>query len=183
MELNRFVLVTITTVGYGEIIPRSFLGRLFTLPLLLFGLLLIALPSFVLGREFASLWEVMSQRGGVRAVRTRADSISMLIEAHVRATASAPPSLAVEPTEQEADESNVYPPAQSSASTFAPRIGLDEDPKDSRERTLSNRRLGRNQQVLSQQIEELGAMLTEMRAEMRIVQERQERTSGLVDEA
>ncbi|KAJ7074164.1 hypothetical protein C8F01DRAFT_1099454 [Mycena amicta] len=48
-----FVLVTITTVGYGEITPRSFLGRLVTLPLLVFGLLLIALPSFVLGREFS----------------------------------------------------------------------------------------------------------------------------------
>ena len=109
----------------------------------------------------------------------------MLIEAHAQATASAPPSLAVEPTEQEADESNVprYPPAQSSPSTFAPRIGLDEDPRDSQERTLSNRKLGRNQQVLSQQIEELGAMLKQMRAEMRIVQEHQERTSGLVDEA
>ncbi|EIN12884.1 voltage-gated potassium channel [Punctularia strigosozonata HHB-11173 SS5] len=51
-----FVLVTITTVGYGEIIPRSFLGRLITIPLLVFGLLLIALPSFVLGREFSIVW-------------------------------------------------------------------------------------------------------------------------------
>ncbi|KAF8320345.1 voltage-gated potassium channel [Clavulina sp. PMI_390] len=61
-----FVLVTITTVGYGEMLPHSILGRLFTLPLLLFGLLLIALPSFVLGREFSALWETMAQKGGVR---------------------------------------------------------------------------------------------------------------------
>ncbi|KAI1794924.1 voltage-gated potassium channel [Ganoderma leucocontextum] len=54
-----FVLVTITTVGYGEITPRSFLGRLITLPLLVFGLLLIALPTFVLGREFSIVWEFM----------------------------------------------------------------------------------------------------------------------------
>lgn len=52
-----FVLVTITTVGYGDITPRSFLGRIITVPLMLSGLLLIALPSFVLGREFASIWE------------------------------------------------------------------------------------------------------------------------------
>ncbi|ESK92115.1 voltage-gatedpotassiumchannel [Moniliophthora roreri MCA 2997] len=57
-----FVLVTITTVGYGEITPRSFLGRLVTLPLLVFGLLLIALPSFVLGREFSLVWEKMSSK-------------------------------------------------------------------------------------------------------------------------
>ncbi|KAJ4485862.1 hypothetical protein J3R30DRAFT_3697285 [Lentinula aciculospora] len=57
-----FVLVTITTVGYGEITPRSFLGRLVTLPLLVFGLLLIALPSFVLGREFSIVWEKMTSQ-------------------------------------------------------------------------------------------------------------------------
>jgi hypothetical protein len=55
-----FVLVTITTVGYGEITPRSFLGRLITLPILVFGLLLITLPSFVLGREFSHVWEKMN---------------------------------------------------------------------------------------------------------------------------
>ncbi|TFY59171.1 hypothetical protein EVG20_g7886 [Dentipellis fragilis] len=55
-----FVIVTITTVGYGEITPRSFPGRLITIPLLVFGLLLIALPSFVLGREFSIVWNEMS---------------------------------------------------------------------------------------------------------------------------
>jgi potassium voltage-gated channel Shal-related subfamily D protein 2 len=40
--------------------PRSFLGRLITLPLLIFGLLLIALPSFVLGREFSMIWNDMT---------------------------------------------------------------------------------------------------------------------------
>ncbi|KAH7097555.1 voltage-gated potassium channel [Auriculariales sp. MPI-PUGE-AT-0066] len=55
-----FVLVTITTVGYGDVTPTSVLGRLVTIPLLLIGLLLIALPSFVLGREFASIWENVS---------------------------------------------------------------------------------------------------------------------------
>jgi len=56
-----FVLVTITTVGYGEITPRSFLGRLITLPILVFGLLLITLPSFVLGREFSLVWGQMTR--------------------------------------------------------------------------------------------------------------------------
>jgi hypothetical protein len=35
---------------------------LITLPLLVFGLLLIALPSFVLGREFSLVWERMSKK-------------------------------------------------------------------------------------------------------------------------
>ena len=51
----------ITTVGYGEITPRSTLGRLVTVPLLVFGLLLIALPSFVLGREFSIVWKQMTK--------------------------------------------------------------------------------------------------------------------------
>ena len=54
------MILAITTVGYGEITPRSFLGRLITLPLLVFGLLLIALPSFVLGREFSLVWNDMT---------------------------------------------------------------------------------------------------------------------------
>lgn len=59
-----FSNTAITTVGYGEITPRSFLGRLITLPLLVFGLLLIALPSFVLGREFSIVWNEMTMGPG-----------------------------------------------------------------------------------------------------------------------
>lgn len=54
-------LLAITTVGYGEITPRSFLGRVITVPLLVFGLLLIALPTFVLGREFSVVWDLMKE--------------------------------------------------------------------------------------------------------------------------
>jgi len=61
----------ISTVGYGEITPRSFFGRLVTLPLLLFGLLLIALPSFVLGREFSMVWNEMSAGHTPRAPYTQ----------------------------------------------------------------------------------------------------------------
>ena len=60
-DANSRYCTAITTVGYGEITPRSFLGRLITLPLLVFGLLLIALPTFVLGREFSIVWEYMSE--------------------------------------------------------------------------------------------------------------------------
>lgn len=47
------------TCSYGDLTPRSILGRLFTIPLLVFGLLLIALPSFVLGRNFAIVFDAM----------------------------------------------------------------------------------------------------------------------------
>lgn len=54
------LLPAVTTVGYGDITPTSFLGRLVSVPLLAFGLLMIALPSFVLGREFSLVWEAMT---------------------------------------------------------------------------------------------------------------------------
>ncbi|EKM79679.1 hypothetical protein AGABI1DRAFT_59386 [Agaricus bisporus var. burnettii JB137-S8] len=57
-----FVIVTITTVGYGEITPRSFWGQLVTVPILFCGLLLISLPSFVLGREFSLVYERMTSQ-------------------------------------------------------------------------------------------------------------------------
>jgi len=63
-----FVLVTITTVGYGDTIPRTVLGRLVAVPLLVCGLLLIALPSFVLGREFSAIWDEMGGEGGMERV-------------------------------------------------------------------------------------------------------------------
>jgi voltage-gated potassium channel Kch len=57
-----FALVTMSTVGYGDVVPRSMLGKLLTVPLLMFGLLLIALPSFVLGRNFAIVFDAMTKR-------------------------------------------------------------------------------------------------------------------------
>lgn len=66
--LQNDTTTAITTVGYGEITPRSILGRLITIPLLAFGLLLIALPSFVLGREFSIVWKQMTQHEVSRLV-------------------------------------------------------------------------------------------------------------------
>lgn len=63
-----FVLATLSTVGYGDQVPRSFLGKLLTMPLLLFGLLLIALPSFVLGRNFAIVFDAMTAQTAHRQV-------------------------------------------------------------------------------------------------------------------
>ena len=61
-NLDLTGVIAVTTVGYGEITPRSFLGRMVTVPLLVFGLLLIALPTFVLGREFSIVWDLMKEQ-------------------------------------------------------------------------------------------------------------------------
>ncbi|TIB05268.1 hypothetical protein E3P81_02883 [Wallemia ichthyophaga] len=63
-----FVLVTISTVGYGEVTPTTTIGRLITLPLLVFGLLLIALPSFVLGRNFSIVWDTVTSHHNTETI-------------------------------------------------------------------------------------------------------------------
>ncbi|KAI7885840.1 voltage-gated potassium channel [Lichtheimia hyalospora FSU 10163] len=57
-----FVLVTITTTGYGDMVPATFIGKLVTFPAMLFGVLLIALPSIIIGRNFTIVWEAMRRR-------------------------------------------------------------------------------------------------------------------------
>ncbi|KAF7731801.1 hypothetical protein EC973_008316 [Apophysomyces ossiformis] len=57
-----FVLVTITTTGYGDMVPSTFIGKLVTFPAMMFGVLLIALPSIIVGRNFTVVWESMRRR-------------------------------------------------------------------------------------------------------------------------
>lgn len=51
-----FVAQVITTVGLGDVYPKTVPGKMLTFPLMLFGLLIIALPSIVLGRNFSEAW-------------------------------------------------------------------------------------------------------------------------------
>ena len=65
---SYFVISSISTVGYGDMVPVTFFGKLVTVPLLIFGLLLIALPSFVLGRQFAVAWDSLASGQNVYQV-------------------------------------------------------------------------------------------------------------------
>ena len=57
-----FVVVTLTTTGYGDIVPTTFIGKLLAIPIMMVGVLLIALPSIVVGRNFTIVWEIMRRR-------------------------------------------------------------------------------------------------------------------------
>ncbi|KDR71234.1 hypothetical protein GALMADRAFT_254051 [Galerina marginata CBS 339.88] len=149
-----FVLVTITTVGYGEITPRSFLGRLITLPILVFGLLLITLPSFVLGREFSHVWEKMTQGQGLDRGeddgRERYPSFN--------------PSSPISPIYSARPRSAVPPSASASArgalsytQNQPQNQGLRQRDPAPTARDLTNLKLAQNQTELSAQIEELAA--------------------------
>jgi voltage-gated potassium channel Kch len=90
-----FALVTMSTVGYGDVVPRSFLGKLLTMPLLMFGLLLIALPSFVLGRNFAIVFDAMNNQALI-AVSCRLLFDAELMYSRVRMTHPALPSIEID---------------------------------------------------------------------------------------
>lgn len=51
-----FVTEIITTVGLGDIHPKTVLGKVITIPLMMLSLLIIALPSIVIGRNFSESW-------------------------------------------------------------------------------------------------------------------------------
>ncbi|KAG0335535.1 hypothetical protein BG004_008408 [Podila humilis] len=56
-----FILVTITTTGYGDMVPTTFIGKLISFPAMMCGVLLITLPSIIIGRNFTLVWEAMQQ--------------------------------------------------------------------------------------------------------------------------
>lgn len=61
-----FVAEVITTVGLGDVYPRTVPGKLLSFPLMLFGLLIIALPSIVLGKNFAEAWLWLKTSGNIQ---------------------------------------------------------------------------------------------------------------------
>ncbi|KAF9584570.1 hypothetical protein BGW38_005984 [Lunasporangiospora selenospora] len=56
-----FVMVTITTTGYGDMVPTTFIGKLISFPAMMCGVLLITLPSIIIGRNFTLVWEAMQR--------------------------------------------------------------------------------------------------------------------------
>lgn len=54
-----FVIVTLTTTGIGDLVPKTLAGKLVSVPVMIFGILLIALPSIIVGRNFTNVWETI----------------------------------------------------------------------------------------------------------------------------
>ncbi|KAJ2628844.1 hypothetical protein GGF44_004396 [Coemansia sp. RSA 1694] len=52
-----YSIVTLTTTGFGDMVPTTFTGKLVSFPMMLSGILLIALPSIIVGRNFTHVWE------------------------------------------------------------------------------------------------------------------------------
>lgn len=52
-----FVLVTLSTVGYGDISPDSEMGKAVTVPIIVCGVLFMAMPITIVGNNFTVVWE------------------------------------------------------------------------------------------------------------------------------
>ncbi|CAG8623543.1 3632_t:CDS:10 [Paraglomus brasilianum] len=77
-----FVMVTITTTGYGDMVPTTFIGKLIAFPAMMCGILLIALPSIIVGRNFTLVWEAMRQyRRNTPNVREQANNVTLIEDA------------------------------------------------------------------------------------------------------
>lgn len=69
-----FVMVTITTTGYGDMVPTTFVGKLISFPAMMCGVLLITLPSIIIGRNFTLVWEAMQRYKRLAAANVRETS-------------------------------------------------------------------------------------------------------------
>lgn len=55
-EAIWFILVTMTTVGYGDIYPASVMGKCCNIFAMLFGVLFLAMPLSIVGNNFCNAW-------------------------------------------------------------------------------------------------------------------------------
>jgi hypothetical protein len=52
-----FMLVTMTTVGFGDVSPNSNLGKFITSVAMIFGIIQLAMPLAIVGNNFVEVWD------------------------------------------------------------------------------------------------------------------------------
>jgi len=64
-----FMLVTATTVGYGDYYPTSVVGRFFVMFVIMCGVIFLAMPIAIVGRTFTTTWDEREKRRLAAAAR------------------------------------------------------------------------------------------------------------------
>lgn len=57
-------------------VPTTFVGKLISFPAMMCGILLITLPSIIIGRNFTLVWEAMQQYRRQAAANTREQNVN-----------------------------------------------------------------------------------------------------------
>jgi hypothetical protein len=137
-------------------------------PLLLFGLLLIALPSFVLGREFASVWEHMGgSLVGVICTYHCSPLTNLQLRGGDEAVAEARRQLNDSPM---LTRGRPFPrPRADSYVPLDSEGGPAARDQDTTTQDLSNLKLAENQQALSRQIDQLSEIVKAQSEELKAV--------------
>jgi hypothetical protein len=75
-----FFVVTVTSVGYGDLSPVSTMGKIITVVGMLFGAVYVAMPLTLVGGEYHSLWVEYEKH--VREAKTKHKSMTKLRLSH-----------------------------------------------------------------------------------------------------
>uniref|UniRef100_A0A6B2L6T6 Ion transport domain-containing protein n=2 Tax=Arcella intermedia TaxID=1963864 RepID=A0A6B2L6T6_9EUKA len=76
-------MVTITTVGYGDVYPKSDMGKCVASLTMVGGLFVLAVPVAVFGSNFTSVWDERQDHLTKRARRRRVENISSLTKTQI----------------------------------------------------------------------------------------------------
>ncbi len=57
LACRRVRMDRVTTVGYGDVTPRTWQGQVFTAGMMLWGIIFLAMPLTSVGNHFARVWE------------------------------------------------------------------------------------------------------------------------------
>jgi hypothetical protein len=73
-------LVTMTTVGYGDVVPTQPLGKILAAIVMIFGIVVIALPITVIGSNFSSIYAKFTEEAGMSAEDLEAEKLEDILE-------------------------------------------------------------------------------------------------------
>lgn len=78
LHATWFVMQTITTVGFGDDVPTSPLGKSLTSILIMFGLVVVSLPITVIGAKFSHTYRAHCRTVARREEEMNFESLSLL---------------------------------------------------------------------------------------------------------
>ena len=69
-----------TTVGYGDVVPTQPLGKILAAIVMIFGIVVIALPITVIGSNFSSIYAKFTEEAGMSAEDLEAEKLEDILE-------------------------------------------------------------------------------------------------------